>query len=57
MTLNDTLANALSRIDQNEKLGRKELTLESSWRNPDRQTRVRPHVDLCLAVCAELAAA
>ena len=30
MTLNDTLANALSRIDQNEKLGRKELTLESS---------------------------
>jgi hypothetical protein len=32
-----------------------ELTLESSWRNTDRAVRVRPHVDLCLAVCAELA--
>lgn len=32
-----------------------ELTLESSWRNPDRDVRVRAHVDLTLAVCAELA--
>ncbi|MDO8480634.1 MAG: 30S ribosomal protein S8 [Nanoarchaeota archaeon] len=30
MTLNDTLANALSRIDQHEKLGRKECTVDSS---------------------------
>lgn len=32
-----------------------ELTLESSWRSTDRSARVRAHVDLCLAVCAELA--
>jgi hypothetical protein len=32
-----------------------ELTLESSWRNPDRATRVRPHVDLVLAMCREMA--
>lgn len=32
-----------------------ELTLESSWRSADRAARVRGHVDLCLAVCAELA--
>jgi len=32
-----------------------ELTLESSWRLPDADTRVRAHVDLVLAVAAELA--
>jgi len=31
-----------------------ELTLESSWRLPDRQSRVRAHVDLVLAAVAEL---
>ncbi len=31
-----------------------ELTLESGWRSTDREERVRAHVDLCLAVCAEL---
>jgi hypothetical protein len=36
-------------------LGIPELTLESSWRDPDRAARLRPHVDLCLAVCHELA--
>jgi hypothetical protein len=36
-------------------LGIPELTLESSWRDPDRAVRLRPHVDLCLAVCHELA--
>jgi hypothetical protein len=34
-----------------------ELTLETSWRNPDRSVRVRPHVDLVLAMRDELAAA
>ncbi len=33
-----------------------EVTLESSWRNPDRDARVRAHVDLALALAAELAA-
>lgn len=33
-----------------------ELTLESSWRSPDRAARLRAHVDLCLAVLGELAA-
>lgn len=33
-----------------------ELTLESSWRNPDRAVRLRAHVDLCMAVARELAA-
>ncbi len=33
-----------------------EITLESSWRNPDRETRVRPHVDLVAAIAHELAA-
>lgn len=33
-----------------------ELTLESSWRSPDREARLRAHVDLCLAVGDELAA-
>lgn len=32
-----------------------ELTLESSWRSADRAARLRAHVELCLAVCAELA--
>ena len=32
-----------------------ELTLESGWRSPDREARVRPHVDLVLAVAHELA--
>ncbi len=36
------------------RLGIPELTLESSWRNTDRAARVRAHVDLCLAVAAEL---
>jgi hypothetical protein len=31
-----------------------ELVLESGWREPDRAARVRPHVELCLAVAAEL---
>jgi hypothetical protein len=35
-------------------LGIPELTLESSWRGTDRGARLRPHVDLCLAVCREL---
>lgn len=34
-----------------------ELTLESSWRSTDRSSRVRAHVNLCLAVCSELARA
>jgi len=33
-----------------------ELTLESSWRSTDRTSRVRGHVDLCLALAAELSA-
>jgi hypothetical protein len=33
-----------------------ELTLESSWKSTDRAARVRAHVDLCVAVCVELAA-
>jgi hypothetical protein len=33
-----------------------ELTLESSWKSTDRAARVRAHVDLCVAVCGELAA-
>ena len=33
-----------------------EVTLESSWRSPDREARVRAHVDLTLALAAELAA-
>lgn len=32
-----------------------EVTLESSWRNPDRAVRVQAHVDLALALTAELA--
>lgn len=36
-------------------LGIPELTIESSWRSTDREARLRPHVDLCLAVCRELA--
>jgi predicted deacylase len=31
-----------------------ELVLESSWRGTDREARVRPHVDLCMAVAREL---
>ncbi len=34
-----------------------ELTLESGWRSPDREARVRPHIDLVLAVAHELARA
>jgi predicted deacylase len=33
-----------------------EVTLESGWRSPDRAARVRAHVDLTLALAAELAA-
>ena len=36
--------------------GLPELTLESGWRSPDRDARVRPHVDLVLAVARELSA-
>jgi hypothetical protein len=36
--------------------GLPELTLESGWRSPDRDARVRPHVDLVLAVAHELSA-
>jgi hypothetical protein len=32
-----------------------ELTLESGWRSPDRAARVRAHVDLTLALVADLA--
>lgn len=38
-----------------ETLGIPELTLESSWRETDEATRIRPHVDLCLALLRELA--
>lgn len=38
-----------------ETLGIPELTIESSWRSTDRAARLRAHVDLCLAVCRELA--
>lgn len=37
-----------------DELGIPEITLESSWRNPDREARIRPHVDLVLALIAEL---
>jgi hypothetical protein len=37
-------------------LGLPEITLESGWRSPDRAARVRAHVDLTLALQAELAA-
>jgi hypothetical protein len=33
-----------------------EITLESSWRSPDRAFRVQGHVDLVLALAQELAA-
>jgi hypothetical protein len=39
------------------KLGIPELTLESGWRSPDRDARVRAHVDLTLALAADLATA
>lgn len=32
-----------------------EITLESGWRSPDRDARLRAHVDLVLALCDELA--
>jgi hypothetical protein len=35
--------------------GLPELTLESGWRSPDRAARVRAHVDLALALGADLA--
>ncbi|MBX7192893.1 MAG: DUF2817 domain-containing protein [Sandaracinaceae bacterium] len=35
--------------------GLPELTLESGWRSPDREARVRPHVELVLAVAHALA--
>jgi hypothetical protein len=38
------------------KLGLPELTLESGWRSADRAARVRAHVDLTLALAADLAA-
>ena len=37
--------------------GLPEITLESSWRSPDRAARVRAHVDLTLALRDELAGA
>jgi hypothetical protein len=33
-----------------------ELTLESSWRLPSREARVRAHVELVLALARELTA-
>lgn len=42
-------------IAYSELRGIPELVLESSWRGTDRAARVRPHVDLCLAVARELA--
>lgn len=41
-------------IAYSELRGIPELTLESSWRGADREARVRPHVDLCLALAREL---
>jgi hypothetical protein len=38
-------------------LGLPEITLESGWRSADRESRVRAHVDLALALAADLAAA
>lgn len=35
--------------------GLPELTLESGWRSPDREARLRPHVELVLAVARSLA--
>lgn len=37
------------------RLGIPEVTLESGWRSPDRDARVRAHVDLALALAQELA--
>lgn len=42
-------------ITYSELRGVPELVLESSWRGTDRATRVRPHVELCMAVARELA--
>ncbi len=42
-------------IAYSELRGVPELVLESSWRGEDRAARVRPHVDLCLAVARALA--
>lgn len=39
-----------------EGLGIPELTIESSWRGTDPAVRIRPHVDLVMAVCRELTA-
>lgn len=44
----------MASITYSDFLGVPEITLESSWRNEDRATRVRPHVDLVLAVAREL---
>jgi hypothetical protein len=49
---------ALKMMAVNEYAARRgipEVTLESSWRDPDRATRVRAHVDLALALGDELA--
>lgn len=43
-------------IDYAARLGIPEITLESSWKSPDRAARVRAHVDLVLALARELAA-
>jgi hypothetical protein len=37
-----------------EERGIPEITLESSWRDPDRESRVRAHVDLVAALIDEL---
>src|SRR5262249_44058393 len=42
-------------IAYSELRGIPELVLESSWRSTDRAARVRPHVDLCMAVARSLA--
>lgn len=51
MTLSMMATNAF-----NESRATPELVLESSWRNPDRDARLRAHIDLTLALARELSA-
>jgi hypothetical protein len=39
----------------NDERATPEIVLESSWRNPDREARLRAHVDLAIALASELA--
>jgi len=51
-------ANTLGMMAANgycDERGIPELTLESSWKSPDRAARLRAHVDLCMAVVRTLA--